>query len=192
MKHKLFFIFGSLLLICLTTSNCKKHKTTADPVSQLPPETQVGANTFGCLVNGEVFLPKGPSLNPILQCAYQYLYTNSSNGYFFQLSANAKGKKECELFSVSIGTNSLQIVEGKTYELVNYDKGRSAAQYSYFFTCGQFTNYNTSNEVVGQLNIKRFDEINQVASGTFWFNAVNSNGDTVHVTDGRFDMQFTK
>lgn len=35
---------------------------------------------------------------------------------------------------------------------------------------------------------KKFDETNNIASGAFWFNAVNLTGDTVKVTDGRFDM----
>lgn len=192
MKFKPLLIFTWLFLITLTASKCKKDKRPTDPVGQLPPETQIGANTFGCLIDGKIFLPKGPSLSPILQCAYQYLNTDYSKGYFFQLSANAKGNKECELFSISLGTDSLQIFEGETYQLVNYEKGLSAAQYSYFFSCGQFTNYNTSNNVTGQLNIKKLDEINQIVSGTFWFNAINTNGDTVHVTDGRFDMRFTK
>ena len=32
---------------------CKKNELNA-----LPPETQVGANTFGCLVNGKAWVPK--------------------------------------------------------------------------------------------------------------------------------------
>ncbi len=100
MKYK-FILLASLLIICLTASECKKRKMPINPIDQLPSETQTSANTFGCLVNGKVFLPKGPSLSPILQCAYQYLNTNYSKGYFFQLSANAKGSKECELFSIS-------------------------------------------------------------------------------------------
>jgi Family of unknown function (DUF6252) len=192
MKHKLYCSTFFLLIIFLSLLGCKKHKTSGNPLDQLPPETQTGANTFGCLVDGKVFLPEGPSLSPILQCAYQYLNTNYSQGYFFQLSAKEKGNKECELFSISLGTDSLEIFENKTYQLVNYNIGNAAAQYSNFYACGQFINYNTSSTVNGELLIKKFDEINQIASGTFWFNAVDANGDTVKVTDGRFDMQFTK
>ena len=191
MKFKPLLTLAFLFFIAFTGSECKKHKPI-NPVDQLPPETQTGANTFGCLVNGKVFLPRGPSLSPILQCAYQYLNTDYSKGYFFQLSAKEKGNKECELFSVSIGTDSLQIFEGKTYPLVDYAKANAAAQYSDYYGCGQFKDYKTSNTVVGQLFIKKFDETDQIASGTFWFNAVDANGDTVHVTEGRFDMQFTK
>lgn len=189
-----FLIISSLFFITLTASKCKKDKMPTNPVDQLPPETQIGANTFGCLVDGKIFLPKGPSLGPILQCAYQYLNTNYSKGYFFQLSATEKGSGAggCELFSISLGTDSLQVFQGQIYQLVDYAKSNAAAQYSNFYDCGQFVNYNTSNQTIGQLSLKKFDEVNQIASGTFWFNAVSKNGDTVHVTDGRFDMQFTK
>lgn len=32
--------------------------TTKDPFAQLPPETQTGANTFGCIINNQVFYPR--------------------------------------------------------------------------------------------------------------------------------------
>ena len=52
-----------LLFIAFTFINCSNND---DPQDQLPPITQTGANTFGCLVNGQVFVPKdaGPSTTP--------------------------------------------------------------------------------------------------------------------------------
>jgi hypothetical protein len=50
----------SFLVSLLIVSGCRKHKT-GNPIDQLPPETQTGANTFGCLVNGQVFKPGGHS-----------------------------------------------------------------------------------------------------------------------------------
>lgn len=44
----------------------------------------------------------------------------------------------------------------------------------------------------GILTVKKLDTINQIISGTFWFTAVNSNGDTVKITDGRFDVYYTR
>ena len=53
-------------------------------------------------------------------------------------------------------------------------------------------NFDTNEITIGQLNLKRFDETNQIASGTFWFNAVNANGEIIKVTEGRFDVHFTR
>ncbi|MEO7801559.1 MAG: hypothetical protein ABIR81_06155 [Ginsengibacter sp.] len=51
-----------VLIFCffLITASCKKNNTPTDE-DQLPPATQTGANTFGCLINGKVWLPKGYS-----------------------------------------------------------------------------------------------------------------------------------
>ncbi len=46
-----------LLAALLGLSQCKKKDP--DPVDQLPPATQTGANTFGCLVNGQAWTPNG-------------------------------------------------------------------------------------------------------------------------------------
>ena len=71
MKDKFYFHAVLLLFIFSTFEGCKKHTNSGNPIDQLPPETQTGANTFGCLINGEVFLPKGRLLSDsILKCAY--------------------------------------------------------------------------------------------------------------------------
>ena len=44
-----------LLAALLGLSQCTKD----DPEAGLPSATQTGANTFGCLVNGQVWTPKG-------------------------------------------------------------------------------------------------------------------------------------
>lgn len=51
MKYLLLVIPLALLLGC--------KKTSPAPADQLPPATQTGANTFGCLLNGQVWTPQG-------------------------------------------------------------------------------------------------------------------------------------
>jgi len=177
----------SLFFITITASDCKKH--TLNPVDQLPPETQTGANTFGCLINGEAFLPEGPSLAPILQCAYQYLNTNYDRGYFFQLSASHKNNTT-DVLSVGIFTDSLIISTGN-FLLENNQKGSAYGLYTRY-TGTVHVKYYTSKDLPGELTITKFDEINQIVSGTFWFNLITSSGDTLKITNGRFDMQFTR
>ena len=52
MKH--LFFKTAFLLFALTLSNCENN----DPQEQLPPITQTGANTFGAIVDGRVFVTK--------------------------------------------------------------------------------------------------------------------------------------
>ena len=51
---KTLFLKTVLLFFALTFSNCENK----DPQDQLPPITQIGANTFGAIVDGNVFVPK--------------------------------------------------------------------------------------------------------------------------------------
>jgi len=49
---------SALLLAALQgLAQCKKYDPS--PEEQLPPATQTGANTFGCLLNGQPWSPSG-------------------------------------------------------------------------------------------------------------------------------------
>ncbi len=51
MKNTILSLAAIVLL-----SSCSKDNGT--PQDQLPPETQTGANTFGCVINNQVFYPR--------------------------------------------------------------------------------------------------------------------------------------
>ena len=54
MKTKILF-----LLTILSLLGCSKDDPIVeDPLAKLPRKTQVGANTFGCIINNEVFYPR--------------------------------------------------------------------------------------------------------------------------------------
>lgn len=50
MKNTILFM---LLLLVVMGVSCKKDNNNG-----LTPETQTGANTFSCKINGEIFVPK--------------------------------------------------------------------------------------------------------------------------------------
>lgn len=191
MKRLLSFLALLLILTCLCSSSCKKDKNK-NPVDQLPPETQTGANTFGCLVDGKAFKPAGSALSgPNLAGIYQYIYNGSPNGYVFWIKGTNK-KDPRNITSVGFGFDSVQIQVG-VYPLRVQKKGQGVGGISYYndmFPIGNL--FNTNEDVIGEMNLKKFDLTNQIASGTFWFNAVNDKGDTVKITDGRFDVRFTR
>jgi hypothetical protein len=56
MKSK-FLLLTWLLAVPLLWAGCEN--TTPTPEQQLPGLTTTGENTFGCLVNGEAWLPEG-------------------------------------------------------------------------------------------------------------------------------------
>lgn len=191
MKPTILSIFLLAIFTLFTESSCHKSKPVS-PLDQLPPATQTGANTFGCLINGQVFKPKGSSLSgPNLWCAYQYLQDNYDTGYFFQLNAGDLSSAT-NITGIGIFTNSLAINSGETYKLVsNHIPGQAYGLYDKYNLQGSEIYY-TSLELPGELNITKFDSLKQIVSGTFWFNVINNLGDTVKLTNGRFDMHFTR
>src|SRR5579875_54384 len=67
---KTLSLFSVLCILLFTNMKCKKYFPDPGPET-LPAETQTGARTFGCLVDGKVWLPKGnfpySSLNTTIQ-----------------------------------------------------------------------------------------------------------------------------
>jgi hypothetical protein len=62
MKTKIYKLSMIILLFFLfAAGSCEKE----DEAPQLPPVTQTGEDTFGCLVNGEAWLPEDYDLFPL-------------------------------------------------------------------------------------------------------------------------------
>ena len=76
MKTKLlFFLTLSLLVSCSNNSSSVK----TDPVFQLPPETQTGANTFGVTIKGKVYIPRDPTGFNVGVSGHGAVYAGSSS-----------------------------------------------------------------------------------------------------------------
>jgi len=179
------------LLLILQLTGCKKDAVA--PIDKLPAATREGKNTFGCLVNGEAFLPKGSAFSgPNLECYYQNIIDPNPdrNGYFFGISATNKAKSS-KVFNVNISTNSLAIKKGSILVLQKGIIGEATAAY-YVSEVPFNTEYRTDYIYKGELHITHLDEVKQIVSGTFWFDAVNDKGEKVEVREGRFDVTFTR
>ncbi|GAC1311185.1 MAG: hypothetical protein NVSMB24_30020 [Mucilaginibacter sp.] len=171
----------------LLSASCKKH--VVQPVNQLsllPPATQTGARIFGCLVNGKAFVPENASIiqGAHLQC--NYIYTNGGYYFILGLSNNDNGLVK----GMRIGTDSLALTQGHMYKLTASGQGNANGEY--FLLGASNKDYFTTNVVSGSLLITKLDPATQIVSGTFYFKAINAPGDTVSVTDGRFDMPYTR
>ena len=132
MKQLKILTAGFLALLLFTFSQCKKLKN--NPVDELPPETQTGANTFGCLVDGKAFTPGGSSLSgPNKGAVYQYLIPGTPNGYTFAVSGTDKRNPE-NITSVGFGFDSIRISSG--FFLLNLRKngqGGGAVDFTIIF-----------------------------------------------------------
>ena len=180
-KQSIAFV---LLILSLLFFQCRKSRSELE---KLPPKTQTGAETFGCLINGKVFKPKGDTFSgPILRCAYQFI----DGGYHFQLKASQDTNDA--LLSIGIFTDSLAIKEGETIKLFEeISKGKASGLYGKYIRGSSGMLYSTQADGAGELRITKFDETARIVSGTFWFDGVNQQGEKVQVREGRFDLHYT-
>ena len=177
----LYFLFS--LILILSCCNNKDDNPALPPILQLPPATQTGANTAGCLVNGQVLLPKGYIQTGNLSCNY----TNELDfGLNFAEIINGR-IKSINVASLNVNiTNNLNVDLPLTVEANN-------SKYGLFTILNpDFTQeaYTTTATIIGNLRITYYSASNSIISGTFWFDAVDSNGVKVEVREGRFDMRY--
>jgi len=170
-------IFSILLLASiLQFSGCGLLPT---PKEELPPITQEGKNTFGCLVNGKLWLPKGYNGTSNLDASYDPSY----EGGTFDVATYSISSDQDRQYLYMFMTNLSKV---GTYKLNNIKVGSSTFDYS------SKCNYDRDSSVYrdGYLNISKFDLSKQIISGTFEFVIYKLSCDTIKITKGRFDMKF--
>ena len=166
-----------LLLWLPMLAACKKNELNA-----LPPATQEGRNTFGCLVNGKAWVPKKGGLftDPPVEGAF-YRVDRQLN--LWVQATNTDGSRldfwvENPLVT---GEYSLQHTTG-IYPTVYLPRS-----YGLYYQSG--ASYMTTSQYVGKVVITRTDTIRGIISGTFEFTGHSAKtGQTISITEGRFDV----
>ena len=189
MKNKLYLFI--LLFSFLSCSSDDDQNLTSDPVQQLPEATQVGANTAGALVNGEPITPQGGGITPNLTAYYQLI----DGEYFFGIGFFKATNNNTIISGLNIFSSELVIEQNNTYPLIinpsTSEVGAGGAHTKRILNVSQ-TFYYTQNGYKGELTITHLDETNRIVSGTFWFDAVNEDGEVVEVREGRFDVTYSQ
>jgi len=174
----------SALLLCLIfcMASCKKEDSSPFP-TPLPAATQVGANTFGCRINGKTWIPDGGGgFSGIKPIEGGYLYTKKN----IYINTYRRDKTKIEIYLPNT-------VQTGTYELNNntglVDVDLNPKRYA-FYKDADDNYYITNSQYTGQITITQNDTVRGIISGTFNFTAYSPNSkQTIRITDGRFDIE---
>ena len=175
MKHLnlvlLLAAFSSLGLHCK-----KEHDEPKTELEKLPPITMEGKQTFGWLANGKA----------IIGNLYGW-YADYENGVFVCQGGDQIGQLEGNCISFSTANTITGV--GKYYIPVKYIPGVSFFMARVISVPYDYSSDFTHNGLA-EINILRFDTVNFYMAGTFAFTLYSQFGDSLVITDGRFDFKY--
>jgi hypothetical protein len=171
-----------LLAALLSLSQCKKHDSgPTKPEDLLPPATQTGAGTFGCLLNGQPWTPQGYSGTPNFITTYDAGYHNGT------LQVKCYRYSSSGLQGITFGATNVIGIGTYPFPLKS-ENGVSYLDNSKTAPCDIWNGNSTSYTYqAGSLTLTRFDMKAGVISGTFQFRVYKLGCDTLNITQGRFD-----
>ena len=181
MKKLLIVSLVAFALSCCDKDN-DKPKTELE---KLPPATQIGSNKAGCLVDGVAFLPKG------YFAAGGALFFFYQDGKNFSLGISQDVQGEVRSVSVTSLNQNLHSNIGVVFPLTEYGANSKAGRYTINSSPPPSPKYYTTTATTtGELIITYHNFDKAILSGTFWFDAINSEGKIVKVREGRFDLKY--
>jgi len=167
-------IHAYLFLVTLFTL-CSFSACDKDEINVLPQETQSGKNTFGCLIDNKLFIGGGYysfiGISP-LSAQYDRVYKRLT------ISAYNKTDETIALLLINPLQNATQKLSRGTYS-------NGAADGTHYIVLDG-----------GEIYLTKLDTINKIVSGHFSFTGKYAdlsdtfieNGDSVKITQGRFDI----
>ncbi len=193
-----YFLMYFAFAISTSLTQCSKPAVvTPTDSNTLPPETQTGAGTFACKINGVVWQWKDPN--------YEFLSTKPKTKWEFDPTSYgglliisgvrySDGITENDLLNIVI--DSLNIKKefniGATpfwgLRYFDYKNAKTGCQdIASDSILKNSKNFNSS----GNLTITRFDKSAKIVSGKFNCLIFEPTcGDTLKFTDGRFDIKY--
>jgi hypothetical protein len=186
-------------MLPLLAMQCKKDKNkdpepvvcmdgdTLCELSKLPPITTIGANTFGCLLNGKAWLAYSDA--PGKRYLFADYYKNA-----FDIMGRIYDENGILIEVIGVSSYDYQF-DIDSIQIVNQDKGKGKViKYSdNCFFRGEYEFYE------GHMEVLRLDTINRIVSVTFEFTHIIDrynlahefcDTDTNYITHGRADILF--
>lgn len=153
-------------LVLLSNTSCNDDDGGCQGLDCLPPATQTGAGTFGCLVNGQPYVDNSGDFN----CFYQLV----DGEYFFGIGSD---NEQARLSQIIIASNNKQIIVDTPIALNENANMQFYAEINLENTSGDFT---TANLQDGTITFIEFTI------------QIPDTGEIIEVSEGRFDSFFTQ
>ncbi len=150
----------------------------------LPEVSQTGAGTFGMLINGKSWRGDGPiGAGPYSDVSYWY----AAKGLQIRSIITRQNGSQEKFNIVITNLNATgQYVMGNFPYLKSIDDSTR-----FWYNDNEWAAYKLRLGVPNSIEITRFDTLMEIISGKFSVNLVDRKNDTLRLTDGRFDLQFT-
>lgn len=148
---------------------------------ELPPITQPGAGTFGCLLNGKVWLAEGGGMPNIIPQYYKRDFFISALKQSFNNSNQAVIDETILMDVKPIWDTGFYYVNSKNlFQGNGFLDGINHLSYT----------YNDNDSLKNWVHITKLDQKNLIISGTFNLFFTSSGKDTISITQGRFDARY--
>lgn len=206
---KIIFLLALLLAFAYALLLPACHKDAPDPPvpppvvlpDTLPPLTTVGANTFGCYVNGKLWLPKA-DWKAYADPEYFRLLSGLSEGAPY-LGGYMKAKTSTDSARQTISFGFSGNLRGKGIFHTNLDglidpgkfEVRVLDHLSGKFYYPDYSRLTQSN----RLEVTHLDTVLNILSGEFsftlyegWDNKITNRKDSLVITNGRFDVKYSQ
>ncbi|MBL7817797.1 MAG: hypothetical protein JNL70_22505 [Saprospiraceae bacterium] len=168
-----------LLSLCFIMSKCPDD---TPKLEELPPITQTGEGTFGCLVNGKVWIPSKWHISTSPR--YVGVDTFLSN----TMKINMTRRRDTSRSNITL------IVKYKNFSVGNQSYFANLSYYNDTQVCDYNTFEIDTTVSPNFLKVNFVDTSRQrrVMAGEFQARFINKScKDTINITQGRFDMPFT-
>jgi hypothetical protein len=164
LKTITFSLFLAAMVFLLLPTFPPSWSTTDDV---LPDATHIGANTFGCLINGKAW------------------FADSVHAVVYEADGNM-------MISLWVQDEQLVFRVPASGAIGTHGELNTASRYASFRQADACT-FNTDNYYTGRLTITHHDRVNSTLSGDFYFLASSPEcDDEVQFESGRFDVTYLR
>ena len=176
-----FLLLTWLLALPLLWGGCDKQNNC--PELKLPPLTTEGLNTFGCKIDGEIWVPHTDwqlIQTPLDFGEITVEHFDDENRFYIRVDRRPNGQCDStnQVIHLSVSIDTLE--QG----VINYSTGFSD------WNSGKWQ-YRLDTTSIANIEVHRFSLPERILSCSFSFNFLHgSSGEVKKVTDGRFDLSF--